>query len=755
MALTFEPECRKAIEFAKKCLNQEEKLDHPLLLAALYHGTELKEHFPSLADFFQMPLIRRQDAPEMVKLADGLKPVFTELSSRRKAVGAEELFLILLRSDAGRHFCRSCGISDDMMDSIFSRSSPVGESAGGWHTSGEREEAIRALSTFGRMLTTSEPPHKGVAGMEKPLAKLYESLVKMGRRSTIIHGPPGCGKSALVYELARRIYHNDDSLPELLKDLDIFELSPSFLRSGASVVGQYEERVKGLISVLENCPKIVLFIDEIHSFFQSGIHERGPFSDANESFKGHLGRGTITCIGCTTTVEYRHYIEPDGALARRFSVIKLDPPSSAATVEILKAKLPRLRKHYDPMVIPEEILSVVVEMADEYLPGRYQPDKSIQLLDQACAAGAVAKPPAIMITKEFINQALEATTGRSLMKIDDLGEEIIFQRLQQKIVGQDSVLLEISRAFVAGLGGWKKSKGPRGSFVFFGPTGTGKTQTAAELARIMGDGKEALLRVDCNTLLGSGHDSGPALNRLIGPPPGYIGYVRGEGGILSRIRDMPECIVLFDEIEKADPGVGKILLQILDEGKVEDSQGSLLDFRRALIIFTTNAGCTYDAKAHIGFTTSAADNPIPIATIDSVTADLRARGFGEEFFGRHLRFFYFGSLSPESALQIIERQLHWLRDTAELKGFQLCWTDAVIPHLTSCWQPRFGVRHLTTILRNRIVEQLSLAEAQGELLGVKKILLKVPATGGQSADRDMSGFATRSREGDSLEIDLA
>ena len=223
--------------------------------------------------------------------------------------------------------------------------------------------------------------------MEENLQNLLRALSHMRRRNAIIIGSSGTGKSALVYSLARKLFKRDDSLPDWLRDCDIFELTPSFFRAGAGVVGEYENRIKSLLAVLSAHPQILLFVDEIHSFFQSGLHGRGAFSEANESFKGALARGEITCIGCTTLEEYRALIEPDKALVRRFTVVRLEQPSRDATVEILRQRRPKFEEHFSPLRIPDAILARIVDLSDEYLRNRFQPDKALLLLDDACAAG--------------------------------------------------------------------------------------------------------------------------------------------------------------------------------------------------------------------------------------------------------------------------------------------------------------------------------------------------------------------------------
>jgi ATP-dependent Clp protease ATP-binding subunit ClpA len=240
---------------------------------------------------------------------------------------------------------------------------------------------------------------------------------------------------------------------------------------------------------------------------------------------------------------------------------------------------------------------------------------------------------------------------------------------------------------------------------------------------------------------------------LLGPPPGYLGFVRGKGGALSRVREVPECIVLFDEIEKADPGVGEILLQIMDEGRCEDNEGNLLDFRRAFLVFTTNAGATYDEGKTIGFDPSSRGAG-PSTDVGEMKEEIRKMGLGEEFLGRVTHFFIFGGLEHSAVRAILATQLDRLRDTAEVRGYTLEWDPGVVDHLVAQWQPRFGVRHLLAILRNRIVEQLSVADAQRELKGVTRIRLSLLPADGAVAPEGLTGAATRERRDDTLVIHL-
>ena len=762
MSLKFDSACRSAIDLAKSSLSEEDQLDVAPLLDALYHGTHLKERLPDLDGYFHCPTPRRKP-PTRVPLSDPLKPLIGSLRGRGK-VTPEDLFIVLIRSQPGREVLSSRGMPADCLSGVESTLAPkatpptaaagAAESGapGQWRGSPERDAVISELNSFGRMLTDQEPPDRGKREMEQPLSALVTVLSKMGRHNAIVVGYPGTGKTALVYELARRIVHRDSSVPARLYDYDVFELSPTFLRSGASVVGQYEERIKKLIELLRGHPKIILFVDEVHSLFQTGVYGGGPFSDANESFKGVLARGEISCIGCTTLAEYKHAIEPDGALARRFELIRIDPPSAEVTVRILENRLPRVEKHYAPLRVPQEALRKTVDLTEEYLPGRYQPDKAIQLLDQACAWCVTHQPEAAELGEEALMQALEHSVGRRVVLPDQLTEQQVYQRLAEQIVGQDEVLHDIARAFAAGLGHWSRRKGPRGVYLFAGPTGVGKTKTAGLLAEILGGQRDALIRIDGNVLQGSGHEGGPIRNLLLGVPPGYVGYARGQGGLLSKIRDLPACVVLFDEFEKAGPELGELLLRIIDEGRTEDVDGNVLDFRRSYLVFTTNAGATYE-RGSIGFPTSSSEEDQPAVDKTALLEALHRRaGLGPEFTARLTHSFIFQSLDAKAIRRVLTMQLEQLSETAEVRGYRLTWDDDLIKHLAARWQPQFGARHAHAMLRNRISEQLGVAEAQGELREVTTIHLKKLAVPEAADPASMMGAVTRQREGETLVI---
>ena len=767
------PEARDALDLAKRAVPDGSTLTAPLLMAAAFRSASLADEAPQLGSYLPALESLKDEVPAEVGVDDGLRPVLGALSNR-EMVTVAELMIALLEAGAGRDYLVGRGMSErDIAAAVAALrgEGPPAEGGNGtgpltWRISPERQTVIEALSTFGRMLTVGQPPQKGHLRMGQYLQALQKSLLKMRRPSVIVIGQPGTGKTALVYEFARMIVEGDPALAPALRDRDVFELSPSFLRSGASMVGQYDERVSTLIKALEANPQVILFVDEVHSLLSSAMDQRGPFSDANESFKTAVGRGAFSLIGATTLAEYRHYIAPDQALARRFGLVKIEPPTRQETIAVLGSRVEQYRRHYAPLQIPDRILETTVQLTEDLLPSRFQPDKSLELLDEACALCTLAEPPLEEVTETQLMQALEDSIGHSVVRPGSLTVDEVMDKLQAVIVGQKQALDPIARGFVAGMSeDWFEHHGPRRIFFFCGPTGVGKTETAKILSKILGGDREAMIRVDCNTLQGSAtEDAGPVINRLLGVPPGYIGYSKGEGGLLSRVRDTPECVVLFDEIEKASSAISKVLLQILDEGRVEDSDGNLLDFRRAFIVFTTNAGCSYEGpRRGIGFhdqlTPNVAGEGSPTVSVTAVMDELRQRGYGEEFFGRQIDFIVFDAMRRDDVKVVLERLMATLHDTAELRGYQLQWEPAVLDHLLDEWTPRFGARWAFKILQDRVGEQLNLAAAQGELDardGMERVtricLVKRPVDELPGGDGTIAGLAARRRDGDTLTI---
>ncbi len=757
MALNFDDEVVAALRAAKNATKPDEQLKAWQLLAALVHRTSLRERFPELCAVLPAPThVRNVDT---MPPSDDLKRVLQMFDGYRGVIRPEALFRALLRSPAAQQYLKERGVQPQVIQKVLERLEPGARTAeeasgqsegnGSWRSSPERQRVIEQLTRYGRIMTEM-PLKKGYwVGQEKVLEALLINLVKRpGKgRSTIVIGPPGVGKTGVVYELARRLREGDWKvndrvvIPEQIRDVDIFQLFPAYLRAGTSLVGEYEKRLKELIQLLEPHPKIILFVDEVHSFLQSGMHHGGAFSQANEALKGPLMEGQITLIGCTTTAEYRHFIEPDPAMAQRFSTVVIEPMDAVAALEVLKQRRKEIEEHFH-VELTDELLQSVVDLTEEYMPTDCQPRKSIRLLEDACArclvrtggaADAAEQSGLRRLSKTDLEECLETRTGVKLVRQRTFTVQQVRSHLTASLVGQDEVLGKVAEEFVAGFGHFGGEERttrnrPRGVWLFGGPTGVGKTEAARLLAKLLGDGeKELWIRVDCNTLLGSGFDSSPAVNRLLGVPPGFIGYARGEGGLLSQVRDRPECIVLFDEFEKADPGVGKLLLQIIDEGKVQDTEGNWLDFRRSFVIFTTNVGCTYESGPELGFLSGKQAVEEPHAELVALRKELRAMGLGEEFLARMDHVFLFRALSEEATLEIIGKQLSGLRAEAEKQGFQLDWDEDLPRRVARRWTPRHGARALTHMLGDRVINQLKIAEIEGQLEGVERIHVSAEA----------------------------
>ncbi len=742
--MALDSKSNHVLDLARSAVPIGARLDHATLVACLLHYTDLKERFPGLSARLGVRTPKRVSF-EKVQLVEDLEAVISEIMARRESVSPPEVLRAVLARQAARDSLVRAGVSRAVLEPVLtslglprdlvsepSASLPAtaGTKGSGWRSSKERREVLAKLEPYGRVLGADERTGRGVMVHEDALLELLQQLVMPKRRSCIVHGPSGCGKTALVRELARRLAEGQPGIPPMLAEHDIFELDPNFLRAGASLVGQYDQRVKELIELLEPHPRIILFVDEVHSLFQSSMHHKGPHSQANESFKAALSRGSVTIIGCTTTGEFRHYIAPDAALTRRFGILELRPPGLAQIRDILFSRCSRLRDHFG-LEIAEEMPGLVLELCERHMSPAGQPDKALQLFEKACAIAITRTPPAPKLSEEHLVEAVQRRLGYPLFQPGELDRGRVLGALTARLKGQDEVLERLATAFVTGLGGWKASKGPRGAYMFAGPTGVGKTQAALELARLLGGARRpALIRVDCNTLQGSREDAGPAINRLLGVPKGYVGYVAGQGGLLSSVRDRPVSVVLFDEIEKAPPGVGNILLRILDEGQESDSEDNLLDFRRSFLIFTTNAGCSYESVARNPDTGFGLPQRRKLGRVVARTDEAAVRqaflehGLGQEFLARLDHIFVFEALEREATRSIVEAQLSGLASMVSERGYQLRWSPELVRHLLGQWQAAFGVRHLTAILRNRIIEQLSLAEAQGDLRGVELIELR-------------------------------
>jgi ATP-dependent Clp protease ATP-binding subunit ClpA len=788
----LDAECRQAIDLARRALPEGRRLDVAGVLDALYHGTPLAAA-PGLAGLARLfpPPAPVHEAPPPAAVDDALKRVLLELRNEQGVTPAR-LFAALVRSEAGQALLAGRGASPDERALLAGGGAPPppppteadrppppptpppAPAPAGRPLSEARVRMMRDLRDFGTLLT--EPPGPPMPGAkvvsDALLQALLQHLYTPRSRNILLVAPPGTGKTSLIHALAAKVLARDPALPASLAELDLFELSPVFPRQtegGFSSFGPAEDfqRVWRFFRTLQGHPHVVLVIDRLVSFltmlFRLSLHQ-----ELVDAFRTALDAGAITCIGGVHPEDVDRIAELDRSLLRRFRTLHLPPPVAEDVEKILAGRVGRLEKHFRPLTIPAEVLPRAVGLSDQHLRDRAQPEKAIRLLEAACARAALehhaaaaahgAEGPA-RLTETHLLQAMEGFIGPVVLPARAMSADDLFRRLAGQIVGQDEGLRELAEAVVAGRAddGWFMRPGPRGVFLFGGPTGVGKTETATALARILGGGRDALVRVDCQNLQGSG--SGWEANtltwRLLGVAPGYKGHVPGcRDGLLVRVRDFPECVLLFDEFEKADSTVGRLILRILDEGKAQDSEGTEIDFRRCVVVLTSNAGVTYNDpdRGNLVFGKQAAAEEPATVSEKTISEGLLATGLGQEFLGRVQHVILFRSLAAGHIREIIGRQLLSLKDLALARGKQLRWTDAAVDRLAERWRshPHLGARYLGTLVRIQVLDPLNIAAASGELGDdLHEIVLDgAPGPNGRTPRSD------RRREGDRLHVVL-
>ena len=636
------------------------------------------------------------------------------------------------------------------------------------------------LDNFGRDLSklAEEGKLDPIIGREKEIERVSQILSRRKKNNPILIGEPGVGKTAIAEGLALRILQKKVS--RILFNKRIITLDLSSLVAGTKYRGQFEERMKAVMGELEKNSDIILFIDEIHTIVGAG--GASGSLDASNMFKPALARGEIQCIGATTLNEYRQYIEKDGALDRRFQKVLVDPPTPEETIQIIGNIREKYEDHHR-VQYTEEAIAACVTLTERYITDRFLPDKAIDALDEAGArvhlsniqvpteilelenqieelklekrkvieaskyeqaaqlrdkeklvenelAAAKnaweteAKAKRYMVTDEDVAQVVAMMSGIPVTKIaqsetDKLAK--MKETLKSKVIGQDKAIEAISKAIQRTRVGLKDPKKPIGSFVFLGPTGVGKTQLAKELARFLFDSEDSLIRIDMSEYMEKF-----SVSRLVGAPPGYVGYEEG-GQLTEKVRRKPYSVILLDEIEKAHPDIFNVLLQVLDDGQLTDGLGRKVDFKNTIIIMTSNIGSRQlkEFGTGVGFTTATKKETEDVESRGVIEKALK-RAFAPEFLNRIDDVIVFNQLTRADIHQIIDVSLKGVLRRIETLGYQVELTDEAKDVLAEKgYSPDFGARPLQRVIQKYIEDKLAEKILSGELhLGDKIIVSK-------------------------------
>jgi ATP-dependent Clp protease ATP-binding subunit ClpA len=528
-------------------------------------------------------------------------------------------------------------------------------------------------------------------GREYEVERVIQILCRRRKNNPLLVGEAGVGKTAIAEGLAWRISQND--VPEVLKDSVVYSLDMGALLAGTKYRGDFEQRLKGVLKALKDRPKAVLFIDEIHTLIGAGAASGGTL-DASNLLKPSLSSGQLKCIGATTFTEYRGIFEKDAALSRRFQKIDVTEPTVEETVEILKGLKSRFEAHHS-VKYAVAALQAAAELSAKYINDRHLPDKAIDVIDEAGAAQQILPPNKRKktITKTEVEEIVAkiARIPPANVSNDDRGKLKTLDRdLKSVVFGQDKALDVLASAVKMARSGLGKGDKPIGSFLFSGPTGVGKTEAAKQLAYIMGID---LIRFDMSEYM-----ERHAVSRLIGAPPGYVGF--DQGGLLTEaVTKKPHSVLLLDEIEKAHPDVFNVLLQVMDHGTLTDNNGRKADFRNVIIIMTTNAGAETMNKATIGFT-----NP---REAGDEMADIK-RLFSPEFRNRLDAIVGFKALDENVILRVVDKFLLQLETQLAEKKVEVTFTDKLRKHLgKKGFDPLMGARPMQRLIQDTIRRALA------------------------------------------------
>ena len=558
---------------------------------------------------------------------------------------------------------------------------------------GERTEKASPLEQFTVNLNQQAKDGKidPLIGREYEVERTIQILCRRRKNNPLLVGEAGVGKTAIAEGLAWRI--TEGTVPEVLAEAQVFSLDMGALLAGTKYRGDFEQRLKGVLKALKDKPHAVLFIDEIHTLIGAGAASGGTM-DASNLLKPALSNGQMKCIGATTFTEYRGIFEKDAALSRRFQKVDVVEPTIAETIDILKGLKSRFEEHHNVRYAPAA-LQAAAELSAKYINDRQLPDKAIDVIDEAGAAQRIlaASKRKKTIGKGDIEDIVAkiARIPPANVSNDDKGKLKTLERdLKSVVYGQDNALEALASSVKMARAGLGKTDKPIGSFLFSGPTGVGKTEAAKQLAYIMGID---LIRFDMSEYM-----ERHAVSRLIGAPPGYVGF--DQGGLLTEaVTKKPHCVLLLDEIEKAHPDVFNVLLQVMDHGTLTDNNGRKADFRNVIVIMTTNAGAETMSKSTIGFTTSR-------QTGDEM-GDIK-RLFTPEFRNRLDAIVSFKALDEQIILRVVDKFLLQLETQLGEKKVEVTFTDAIRKFLAKKgFDPLMGARPMQRLIQDMIRKALA------------------------------------------------
>ena len=692
------------------------------------------------------------------------------LSLGHNYIGTEHILLGLVRENEGvaaRILLDFDADSEKIRNEVIRMlSGPGGRRQGGSGSSGssasgEGKKSSKLLDQFGRNLTKLAADGKldPVIGREVEIERIMQILSRRTKNNPVLLGEPGVGKTAVVEGLAARITNGE--VPELLRNKQIYTLDLAALVAGSKYRGEFEERLKKVMKEITQRGDIILFIDELHNLVGAGAAEGAI--DAASILKPALARGELQTIGATTLDEYRKYLERDSALERRFQQIKVDQPSIEQSVQILEGLRERYEQHHK-VTISDDALAAAADLADRYISERFLPDKAIDLIDEAASRlriKSMSQPPVYRDLEDEIDEtrrakeaSIEAQEFEKAANLRDkerqltakkreleeewnsgeegtrpvVGEEEIAdivsmwtgipvfklteaetkklvrmeEELHKRVVGQEVAITAVSKAIRRARAGIKDPKRPSGSFIFLGPSGVGKTELARTLAEFLFGDEDSMTRIDMSEYMEK-----HAVSRLVGSPPGYVGYDEG-GQLTEAVRRKPYCVLLLDEIEKAHPDVFNILLQILEDGRLTDAQGRTVDFRNAIVIMTSNVGAQDIARnTPLGFAVTDETGTTYDDMKKRIMGDLK-KVFRPEFLNRIDEVIVFHKLSRNEIKVIIDLLIGRVRTQISEHELQLDLTEEAKDLLVEKgWDPSMGARPLRRAIQRYIEDPLA------------------------------------------------